>query len=223
MNLRDSTGSCTLCGVELPAKKMTSHLASCIEDYRYEVGRDEQRGDRGYQLAFHVKRAPVFWVQLLVRPDATLAHLDAFFRDIWMEDRSKQSRFVIGRSVYSSNRSTNVTPSNLQGDLSPTMQEVLEADVPFEYAYDLEQTTELEGRVVNRRSILPDQRDNPIRLLARNRLPNIPCSCGEPAEWMCPSCAEDSTGWLCAACADDHECAGELTDIRNSPRTIIQE
>ena len=222
MNVRDSTGSCALCGVDLGPTEMTKHLAGCIEEYRYDVGRDDERQERGYHIAFQATRAPVFWVHLMARPDATLAQLDAFLRDLWMEDRSKQSRFVLGTKVFSSNPTTDVTPSNLQGDLSVELQEVLEDEIPFEYAYDFQQTTELEGRVIAKKSVLPDQAQTPVRMLARNNLPEIPCQCGGAATLMCRRCAGGPEAWLCASCLAEHPCEDEqIVEIENTPRALV--
>lgn len=221
----ESTGTCQLCGAEVEAGSMRKHLTGCIEEYRYEViGRDDGSDPiAGYHLAFQAKRAPVYWFHVLARADATLAQLDSFIRDAWMEDRSKHSRFVIGNSVYSSEPPTSVTPSNLQGDMSGELQEVVEHD-QFEYAYDLESTTELEGRTIDRRNILPDRCETPVRLIARNDPPEIPCGCGAEAEVVCPKCSEGPEGWLCEDCADDHACFdGETAPsrIENTPRAIL--
>ncbi len=222
MNVKDTTGTCQLCGVELKPREMTDHLADCIESYRYEVGRDEDRGDNGYHLAVHSTRAPMFWLHLLVRSDAHLSHLDAFLRDVWMEDRSKPSRFVIGNGVYASEPSAGAGPREMQNDMGVELHEAVETDIPFQYTYDREQTTELEARVVARRNVLPDQQQTPVRLLARNDLPAIPCRCGDRADLLCPACAEGPDGWLCPSCADDHTCEGaaEIVEIENSPRAI---
>jgi hypothetical protein len=222
MNVKDTTGTCQLCGVELKTTNMTKHLAECVEAYRHEVGRDEERGDNGYHLGVHSTRAPMFWLHLLVRSDARLSHLDSYLRDVWMEDRDKQSRFIIGNGIFASEPSLGGGPMQTENDMSAELHEVLDADVPFQYTYDLEQTTELEARVVARRNVLPDQEETPVRLLARNELPAIPCQCGDEAEYLCPNCAEGPEGWLCEVCAGDHDCGtdAEIVEIANSPRAI---
>jgi len=205
---------------------MRKHLTGCIEEYRYEViGRDDREPIPGYHLAIQAERAPVYWLHLLARADAQLSHLDSFLRDAWMEDRSTHSRFVVGTSVYSSRAPTSASPSSLQSDMSIELREVLENDVEFEYAYDLEATTELEGRAIDQRNILPDQRETPVRLIARNEPPEIPCTCGSSAEFFCPNCAEGPEGWLCSDCADEHACFGgsiERSPIQNTPRALRQ-
>lgn len=226
LSMSESIGECQLCGVETTPKEMTKHLAGCVEEYRYEViGRDDAEPVSGYHLAFQAARAPMFWLHVLVRADATLAQLDSFLRDAWMEDRSTHSRFVIGTNVYSSEPTSTATPSNLQGDMSVTLREVVEADVPFEYSYALEASTEVEVRAIARRNVLPDRPETPVRLLARNQLPSIPCSCGGLAEFICPKCAEGPYGWICGECVDDHECfEGELEPARieNTPRALAK-
>jgi hypothetical protein len=221
----ESTGRCQLCGAEVEPGSMRKHLTGCIEEYRYEViGRDDDSDPiAGYHLAFQAKRAPVYWLHVLARADATLAQLDSLLRDAWMEDRSKHSRFVIGNSVYSSEPPTSVTPTNRQGDMSVELQEVVEND-QFEYAYDLELTTKLEGRTIDQRNILPDRRETPVRLIARNDPPDIPCQCGSVAQILCPRCSEGAAGWICEACAGDHDCFDDgatPSRIENTPRAIV--
>jgi len=223
MKVQETIGTCQLCGLELPPRKMTKHLAECVEDYRFDVGRDEERGDHGYHIAIHAKRAPMFWLHLLAASDAKLSQLDAFLRDVWMEGREKPSQFFIGDRIFSSTPARAEAPTDLERDMSLNLYEALENDIPFEYAYDREQTTELEARVVARRTVLPDQQ-TPIRLLARNDLPSIPCQCGGRAEHLCAACAEGPSGWLCPNCAGEHDCgaATEPTPIENTPRAIVQ-
>lgn len=223
MNVRDSTGECQLCGVELEPTAMTKHLAECLEQYRMEVGPAEERTNRGYQIAFQVTRAPMYWIHLHARSDAILAQIDALLRDLWMEDRQKESRFRIGRNVYSSERPAEPTPGNLKGDLSIPLEEIVENDVPFTYTYDMEQTTEVEGRVVDRRYILPDQPETPVRLLARNTPPSLPCACGSDATWICSACFDRGDGGLlCEACAEEHSCPEKhLSELSNTPRALV--
>lgn len=221
MKSHKQPGVCELCGVELPASEMTRHLGECIEDYRYDVGREEERGPQGYHVAFQSVRAPLFWIQVLADASGRLAHLDAFLRDVWMESPNRYSRFEIGTDVYSSEPTAGEGPSSLEGDLSVNLREVLETDAPFRYAYDREATTEIEGRVVAKRTVLPDDDDSPVRLLARNRPPTIPCACGAEAEFVCPACADGPEGWMCEDCADDHPCRGTPAPIRNTPRATV--
>jgi hypothetical protein len=225
MSVRESTGECRLCGTETDPSSMAKHLAGCIEEYRYEVGREEDRDAPGYHIAFQSKRAPMYWVHILCRADASLGHVDAFLRDLWMEGRDKKSRFYVGTKIFGSTPSRPSSPADIERDMSIPLDEVLEDDVPLEYAYDLDSATELEGRVIDRVHVLPDQKETPVRLLARNEPPEIPCACGNPADYLCPTHASGPDGWLCVDCVDEHGCFDsreEYSKIRNTPRAIVQ-
>lgn len=225
---RRQEGTCTLCGTELRLRQMREHLNECAEEYRREVGPlDDDIPPDTYELAFQSDRAPFYWLILQVRKDATLKHVDTFLRDIWM-GREESSRFVLAANVFSSNTGSSVGGPDVGrsvGDLSVTWEEVVNVDEPFDYAYGREGATELTGRVVTERPALPDQPDTPVRLLARNNAPDIPCECGRNATRLCPECSDDRSGWLCSECAEDHDCrpsAEAYPEIENSPRAAVR-
>jgi hypothetical protein len=228
MKTNRQIGTCSLCNVELEPTAMADHLPECIEEYRRESGgHDEDYPPKAYQIVFQSDRAPMYWMHLLVHDETTLGQLDSCLRDVWLEGRDAHSRFVIGRNVYSESEPTERAPIQQQGDFSTPIYEAFEGEEPFEYAYDLEETTELTGRVVQSTYVLPDQPSTPIRLLARNLPPEIPCRCGAQADVLCPTCVDagDRGGCLCFDCAESHDCRARAEDypsIENTPRALVR-
>lgn len=228
MKTTRQSGTCALCNVELDPTAMADHLPECLESYRHECGgHEEDYPPKAYQVALQADRAPLYWMHVLVRDDATLGQLDSFLRDVWLEGRGAHSRFVIGSRLYSESAPTDRAPSRQQGDLSTPIYEALDGEEPFEYTYDLEESTELTGRLVQSTYVLPDHPSSPVRLIARNLPPEIPCECSAPAEVLCPSCVEtgEERGCLCLECADDHACRANADDyppIENTPRALVR-
>lgn len=217
-------GRCTLCEVELDSTRMAEHLPECIEQYRQEVGGAEELPPRAYHVAVQASRAPMYWFQLLIREDAALQQLDSLLRDVWMEARDRSSRFIVGDDVYTSERLLDPRPGSLAKDFSPPVSEVFDSDKPFEYHYDLESTTQVEARVVGATHMLSDRPETPVRMLARNLPPEIPCSCGRNATLYCAECAGIVDGLLCEVCAADHDCRADdhYPELNNTPRALAQ-
>jgi len=70
--------------------------------------------------------------------------------------------------------------------MSYPMRRVLGVGMEVDYIYDFGSSTELVISVISSRDILP--RKKPVRVLARNLPPDIRCSCGEPASYVCAAC-----------------------------------
>jgi hypothetical protein len=113
-----------------------------------------------------------------------------------------------------------------QQDMDGEMAEVLNEGTEFTHEYDFGTTTELSLRVVERDDhhcgwgVTADYGDMPIRLLARNEMPDIRCGvCGDDATGVCTVHTYEREGWLCDGCQADHECEQEVfLPVVNSPR-----
>lgn len=96
-----STGICRFCQGEFAKNKMTQHLKSCKARLTAE---NEQTGEK--QRLFHLlvegTYRPSYWMHLEVPAAATLADLDDFLRDTWLECCGHLSEFEIGDASYSS-------------------------------------------------------------------------------------------------------------------------
>lgn len=206
---------CSLCDEQYTKRGMSNHLRACRSDHV----EDEQD-------TFHLRAEgayrPDFWVHFEVAADGTLQSLDQFLRDLWLECCGHLSAFTIGGARYATGPMAGRDERTMDVELGA----VLHDDVEFTYEYDFGTTSELSLRVVERDdhhcgfSVTADYGDAPVRLLARNEMPDIRCGvCGDEATAVCSGHAYDEEGWLCDDCRADHECAPDMfLPVVNSPR-----
>ncbi len=230
MATQQSRGVCQLCGETFTKSGMSNHLKAC---------RKRTGDDAGHSLAAtHLLHLVVqdryisdYWLHLEIPCTATLGMLDSYLRDIWLECCGHLSEFFFDETRYISYDEDDgvvfgafgMPPSASM--FETTFLNVLPVGATFRYSYDFGSTTELEGRVVAERVGRP-QANTPVRLLARNLPPQIPCSeCGEPSAWICPYCMWEGKGFYCQSCGEDHDCEWgsweELMPVVNSPRTGV--
>jgi hypothetical protein len=203
-----SNGTCSICGGVFSKTVMTKHLASC-------------RGDKtasGTKKTFHLviegRGLPEYWIHVEAAAGASLAALDGFLRNIWLECCGHLSAFRIGAETYMSH------PESGMGDRSMNiaLNKVLSKGTKFFHEYDFGTTTELVLKVVGEREVENSRKS--VLLLARNDPPAMNCvSCGKPAVRVCAECIYDGSGLLCKECAKEHECGEEVQlPVVNSPR-----
>jgi hypothetical protein len=211
-----STGKCSLCGGVFDKAAMARHLKSCVQKHGApETAPAPKKGMKRrpvFHLSVEGRYLSGYWMHVEVPIDATLAVLDRFLRDIWLECCGHMSAFEIDGESYS------VQPMDFDaGDMSVKFKDVLTPGMKFFYAYDFGSTTDLMLKVVAQRE--SEIQSTQVKLLARNELPVIPCDvCGAPAAEVCADCGE----WLCAKCAGKHECGAEmLLPVVNSPRVGV--
>ena len=209
-------GQCMLCKEVINKSQMTRHLKKCVENNDDGTGSSVKL----FHLVIEGNHMPMYWLHVEIPGAMTLAHLDSFLRDTWLECCGHLSCFTIDGERYS------VQPMEdpMFGPREKTMRQkiynVLSAGTKFQHEYDYGSTTELTLRVVDIRA---RQIKNPgIVLLARNR----------PPEWECAKCAKPATqiqasGWgidvdslFCDECMGDDDEEGFL-QIVNSPRTGV--
>ena len=144
---------------------------------------------------------------------------------MWLECCGHLSTFTINGVRYAARPSSGLD----ERDMSYEVGSVLDADSEFSYQYDFGSTTELSLRVVERDDhhcgfgVTADYGDMPVRLLARNDMPDIQCGvCGDAATSVCTTHRHDKEGWLCDDCQADHECSPEMfLPVVNSPRVGV--
>ncbi|MCL2170950.1 MAG: hypothetical protein FWB71_02255 [Defluviitaleaceae bacterium] len=140
--------------------------------------------------------AKEYWLFVDMAKDKSLTALDKFLREIWLECCGHLSKLSVGKSRKIG---------------------TLDIGDQILHEYDFGTTTECLITIMaeTRR---PKQRAA-VRLLARNEPIRIPCSCGEPAEYICNECMwDDKEHIYCEKCADTHEHEDMLIAITNSPR-----
>lgn len=205
-------GTCRRCGKSYAGRGMSRHLASCLGE-----------GDR-LHLRIQARHSPLWWLNLSVAPTATLAHLDGFLRQIWLECCGHLSAFEVGGLRYEpaiGDAASWYSPP--PKPMSVKIGKLLGVGDKFGYQYDFGSTTELAGRVLGR---VGGPRTRIVEL-ARNDAPAWVCEaeCEQPARWICSCCQA-------VACAEHGDIEGECPDcgewwesaqlpLVNSPRTGV--
>lgn len=194
---------------------MSRHLASCPQRAsNTDAGSQKQKTTTMFHLVVDGRDNPQYWMHLNVSAKTTLATLDHFIRQIWVECCGHLSNFEIDGTTYASH------PDSEFGDKSMRIQvgKILSPGEQFSYEYDYGTTTELRFKVVSAEKEVVQEKS--IQILARNEPPAISCNgCGKSAEYVCCECVYEEGGWLCDACAETHKCGEDmLLPVVNSPR-----
>ena len=202
---------------------MTRHLETCQQRItaKTNVGSHQKaQKTRAFHLIVEGYRLPMYWMHLEVAAGTTLAILDRFLRDTWLECCGHLSAFEIGEVRYSVDAGMYDWDTGGKS-MRVRLDKVLSPGQTCSYEYDFGSTTELTVKVLSEHEVEAEKR--PIQVLARNTLPIIPCDvCGEPATRLCSQCIYEDKGCLCDVCAKDHKCDEEmLLPLVNSPRAGV--
>ncbi len=225
-------GTCSFCRGKFTKRTMKKHLGACPERQKHRTSlRTEENGEakktKIFLLLIQDVYMPVYWLHVDVPAEATFGDLDFFLRIIWVECCGHLSAFLVGNTRYERDMGIGNRLSAAflrQGQAYQSMKTpigtVLRPGLEFKYEYDFGSTTKLKLRVVSEREGWV--RDERVRLLARNDPPEILCTCGEQAIFVCPNCKFSDEGWLCKTCAEEHPCNKELfLPVVNSPRVGV--
>src|SRR5256712_12749575 len=104
MTRQTSKGTCSFCHREFSKASMTRHLEACEQRaaIQAEAGSHQKaRQTRTFHLVVEGYRLPMYWMHLEVSVGTTLATLDRFLRDTWLECCGHLSAFEIGGVRYS--------------------------------------------------------------------------------------------------------------------------
>jgi hypothetical protein len=218
-----SKGTCTFCHKEFSKASMSRHLESCEQRVATQGERESRyKGKRvkAFHLVVEGYRLPMYWMHLEVLAGTTLATLDRFLRDTWLECCGHLSVFRIGGYNYYMDEEidTYYDWDMRRKDMQVPLDQALQPGQSCSYEYDFGSTTELLLKVISEREV--PAKKKVIEILARNSLSFIPCDvCGKPATTTCTQCIYEDKGYLCDICAKDHECGEEVLLPRvNSPR-----
>ncbi len=201
-------GVCARCSREYSSRGMTRHLGKCAGS------------GRNIHLRFVAKGSPLWWLHVAVAPTATLADIDDFLRDLWLECCGHLSTFTIKRVRY------DVTPDPYgwgapARSMTARASLVIKEGSSFEYEYDYGSTTHLGVRHLG--SVRGGRQK--VELLARNNDVGWMCGCEVSATSICAYCGKVA----CDACVlDEGECSGCGASFEecalplvNSPRTGV--
>jgi hypothetical protein len=212
-------GTCLLCQGTFSGAGMSRHLEACRKKHPPEEA-DPSRRARVFHLRIEGQYRPDYWLHVEVEAKSTLADIDQFLRDLWLECCGHVSAFRIDDQSYVSH----LMDDFREKDMRVSLDKVFAPKTLFTYLYDFGSSTRLAGRVVSEGD--GAGRLEPVRLLARNHPPEIPCGvCGKPAELLCPFCSYEPKGWMCKACARKHTCPDVEPELYlpvvNSPRVGV--
>lgn len=222
MARQTSKGTCAFCRAELSKAGISKHLATCEQRAAAEAKaagkRQGGQKTRKLHLLVEGRDLPMYWMHLEVTASTSLATLDRFLRDTWLECCGHLSAFEIGGVRYSVDAGMDDGWGMEEKSMRARLDKVLHPGESCSYEYDYGTTTELKLKVIGERET--ETKGQAIQLLARNTPPPIACSvCGKPATEVCSQCIYEGTGWLCDTCAESHECGEEmLLPVVNSPR-----
>ena len=224
MTRQISKGTCSFCHREFSKASMTRHLESCEQRaaIQAEAGNHQKaHKTRAFHLVVEGYRLPMYWMHLDVVAGTTLATLDRFLRDIWLECCGHLSAFEIGGVRYSVDEAIYEWDRGSQKNMQVRLDQVLHPGQTCSYEYDFGSTTELTLKVITEREVVAKKKA--IEILARNNPPTVPCDvCGKPATSLCTQCIYEDKGCLCDVCARSHECSKEmLLPLVNSPRAGV--
>jgi len=224
-------GQCYLCGKTYTKRGMNRHLRSCLPEAGEETN--------AVVLRISGTHRDDYWIHILVDRETTLATLDSFLRNFWVECCDHLSSFQIGGVDYS-NDNPGVLGSKPQRGRSMdiSLGAVLDRHTveEFSYVYDWGSSTHLTLSVVETGrwvlSTLDSDSEEDVStsnegllLLTRNEQPHKECaSCGDPADQICQGCLmrRGPDALYCQACADDHDCERpRFLPVVNSPRSGV--
>lgn len=224
MTRQISKGTCNFCHNEFSKSSMTRHLESCKQRIvpapaEAETGsRRKSQKTKMLHLVVEGNFLSMYWMHLEVTASTTLATLDRFLRDIWLECCGHLSAFEIGGVRYTVDTGGYGGWDMGEKSMQVRLDKVLSPGQMCSYEYDFGTTTELKLKVVSEQE--GEAKGKAIRVLARNNLPFLACDvCGKAATSVCSQCIYDDKGWLCNECAQNHKCGEEmLLPVANSPR-----
>ncbi len=224
MARQTSKGICTFCRGEFSKSAMTRHLETCEQRASAEAkagSRRKAQKIRTFHLVVEGRDLPMYWMHLNLTASTTLATLDRFLRDTWLECCGHLSVFRIGGYNYYVDAEMDAYWDLRRKNMQVKLEEVFAPGQTCSYEYDFGSTTELLLKVISEREV--ETKGKAIQILARNNLPVVACDvCGEPARSLCTQCIYKDKGCLCDTCAKNHACSEELLlPLVNSPRAGV--
>ncbi len=216
-----TSGVCQLCQEVVGKAAMTRHLTKCLAAHAPPgkvAAKAPPRKGTLFQVVVQGKYNPQYWLQVEMSGTATLAQLDGFLRHLWLECCGHLSAFTIQGTMYSVGAGDgDLAPFDMdERDMNVPVGKVFHMGLKCTHEYDFGSTTTLDLKVVGEREGTAPAKD-PVRLLARNVAPVLPCDkCGKPADWV--STEEEEA--VCKKCAKGEEEEGFLPVV-NSPRVGV--
>lgn len=234
-------GKCEICGKTFSKSSFTRHLKSCVSKSKPAAAKKSNAGS--VHIVVEEKYGSHYWLHIEAGPQATLADLDDYLRNIWLECCGHMSAFENPNPVSSRSKPNSANYGSMQQmfqqmmeqmvdgfgdddrdlDFNALVHEALPSKQKVNYTYDFGSSTNLTVKAVNQ--VENGVKGNSIRLLARNDAPEVDCiDCGKPATEICTDCCYIGLGegLFCKKCLNKHECGDEMAlPLVNSPRAGV--
>ena len=154
MARQTSKGICAFCHGEFSKSAMTRHLETCeqrtITEAKTESRRKAQK-IRTFHLLVEGRDLPMYWMHLDVTASTTLATLDRFLRDSWLECCGHLSAFEIGGVRYAVDAGMDGDWGMDEKSMRVRLDKVFSPGQSCSYEYDYGTTTELKLKVIAER------------------------------------------------------------------------
>lgn len=212
-------GFCKYCGKEYTRGGMYRHMLTCGARKKALDAEAGKKSCGYFQLLLYGKYDGDYWLLIEMRDTATLADMDQFIRDIWVECCGHLSAFHIHGQSYESCPDMDDWFGPPAKSMNSKLKDVLSGGSVVGYSYDFGSTTELVIKVLGHRSGF--QKQDKLTILSRNNPPEIVCcKCGKnPAQWISPEGFYDGDAFRCEACLEEEEDEEEFwLPVCNSPR-----
>jgi Plasmid pRiA4b ORF-3-like protein len=156
MTRQTSKGTCSFCHAEVSKSAMTRHLEACQQRAIAEAqagGRLKAQKTRKFHLVVEGRDLPVYWMHLEVTANTTLATLDRFLRDTWLECCGHLSAFEIGGIRYAIDAGMVDAWGMDEKSMRVRLDKVCSSGQTCSYEYDYGTTTELRLKVISEREV----------------------------------------------------------------------
>ncbi|MEJ6951888.1 hypothetical protein [Natronospora cellulosivora (SeqCode)] len=200
-------GKCFSCDNIFIMTSMTRHLLTC-KGYKENLHHDQLAKDIYFMLRIQGKYAKAFFLYLDIKAESTLAELDQFLRDIWMQGSYHKSAFTVNGEEF-------LFPPKKLGDSNVKLVDLVNGSTRFEYKYDFSFTTSLNLDILHIRK--GAYREHLIEIMSRNLAPEMSCEiCDKQASWV--SWDNHYPYYYCDDCIEIYESDYGSLPIINSPR-----
>ncbi len=215
-------GKCKYCGKQYTGGYMGKHLQTCAARRKHlEAGiaaaAKEQAGY--YLIKVYGTYNKEYWMYLEADEDLTLADLDQFLRDIWVECCGHLSDFIIHGMRFPNMAFKDWGDDEDTEMANVRLGDVLRPGLLMNYEYDFGTTSYLDLLVEDYRQGAPEE--EPLTILSRNIAPKILCDhCKEnPATMVNVMSYPGDECFFCDECMEELELdEEEFLPVCNSPR-----
>src|SRR6266480_5971102 len=154
MARQTSAGTCTFCHGEFSKSDMIRHLETCQQRIAAEAkagSRQKPQKTRKFHLVVEGRDLPMYWMHLETTASTTLAALDRFLRNTWLECCGHLSAFEIGGVRYAVDAGMYNEWDMGEKSMRVRLDKVLRPGQASSYEYDFGTTTELKLKTISER------------------------------------------------------------------------